>query len=121
MYSENIRARIKHHRTKQKLSQEDMADMLNMDVRSYKRIESGEKKIIDVELVFRIAESIKINPSALLSIEHINPDTIEKNDYEKNRFKDNYHQIILDKDKIISDLKEIIFLKNEIIASLSPK
>ncbi len=43
-----------------------MADKLHMDERNYKRIESGEKKTMDIDLLGRLAEVFEVDISELI-------------------------------------------------------
>ena len=55
-----VRHRIKYHRGNQGISMPEMAELLNMTERTYHRIESGEKKSIELELLYRISEVLHI-------------------------------------------------------------
>ncbi len=51
MITEAIRARIISLRKQSRLTQEDLAQKIGMDLRNYKRLEGGQKKIIDPDLL----------------------------------------------------------------------
>jgi transcriptional regulator with XRE-family HTH domain len=53
-------------RKEQKISQETLAVDCNVDVRTIQRIEKGEQNIT-MELLFSIANSLKISPEELIS------------------------------------------------------
>lgn len=95
-----------------------------MDKRNYQRIESGEKKNIDVEMVFRIAEALEVNPFELLVQEALNIEHIEHNNivgvtvYANADIAKHYQQIMAEKDKTITDLNGIIAVKDKIIDDL---
>jgi transcriptional regulator with XRE-family HTH domain len=76
-----MRTKIKTLREGKGLSQRQMAEQLHMDERNYKRIENGEKKTMDTELLFRIAELLEVDATELLVNETTN---IENNDIHDN-------------------------------------
>lgn len=57
---------IKEIRIKGKISQEDLSTLCGVDVRTIQRIEKGEQNIT-ITLLFLIADSLKIEPSELIS------------------------------------------------------
>jgi transcriptional regulator with XRE-family HTH domain len=77
-----MRTKIKTLREGKGFSQSQMAEKLHMDERNYKRIESGEKKMMDTEMLMRIAEVLDVDAAELLVNETIN---IENNDIHDNR------------------------------------
>ena len=76
-----MRTKIKTLREGKGISQSQMAEKLHMDERNYKRIENGEKKIMDVDLLGRIAEALEVDMPELLTNETVN---IENNDIHDN-------------------------------------
>jgi len=62
-----MRTRIKHLREEKGISQSQMAEKLHMDEKNYKRIESGEKKTMDIDLLDRIAEALEADVTELLA------------------------------------------------------
>jgi len=61
-----MRTKIKTLREGKGYSHSQMADKLHMDERNYKRIESGEKKIMDTDLLMRLADVLDVEPADLL-------------------------------------------------------
>ncbi|WP_264536229.1 helix-turn-helix domain-containing protein [Flavobacterium sp. N1736] len=57
---------IKELRIKEKIAQQQLAILCNVDRKTIYRIEKGEQNIT-ISLLFTIAESLKINPSILIS------------------------------------------------------
>lgn len=55
-----IRNKIRKERISQELSTQDLAELIAMNKRNYQRIENGECKILDIELVERIASALKL-------------------------------------------------------------
>jgi transcriptional regulator with XRE-family HTH domain len=72
MTASAMRTRIKTMREGKGISQSQMAEKLHMDERNYKRIENGEKKILDLELLGRIAEALETDVPELLTSEVMN-------------------------------------------------
>jgi transcriptional regulator with XRE-family HTH domain len=62
----HIRKQIREARIQKGISQKEMAEKLCMDARSYQRIEYGEKKELDVIILFRIARILNLNMLATL-------------------------------------------------------
>jgi len=77
-----IRTNIKRVREDKGYSQSQMAEKLHMDERNYKRIENGEKKIMDLDMLGRIAEVLDTDWAELVSGEVVN---IENNDVHDNQ------------------------------------
>jgi transcriptional regulator with XRE-family HTH domain len=67
-----MRTKIKTLREGKGISQSQMADKLHMDERNYKRIENGEKKIMDTDLLMRLADALDVEPAELLTNETVN-------------------------------------------------
>jgi len=67
-----IRTNIKRVREDKGYSQSQMAEKLHMDERNYKRIENGEKKIMDLDMLGRIAEALDTDWAELVSGEVVN-------------------------------------------------
>ncbi|WP_165828846.1 helix-turn-helix domain-containing protein [Flavobacterium sp. HTF] len=57
---------IKELRVKEKITQEQLSTLCNVDVRTIQRIEKG-KQNITISLLFSIADSLKIESSTLIS------------------------------------------------------
>lgn len=64
------RVNIKRQRETKRLRQQDMADRLNMSLRSYQSLESGETKL-DVERLERIAAILETSMEELLRPEGV--------------------------------------------------
>jgi transcriptional regulator with XRE-family HTH domain len=77
-----VRTRIKTLRETKGISQSQMAEKLHMDERNYKRIESGEKKNMELDLLSRIAEVLEVDVPDLLASEVVN---IFENDIHDNQ------------------------------------
>ena len=71
MLTLTVRHRIKYHRGNKGISVPEMAELLNMNERSYYRIESGEKKSIELELLYRISEVLHIPIEELIQGDQI--------------------------------------------------
>jgi len=76
-----MRTKIKTLREGKGISQSQMAEKLHMDERNYKRIESGEKKTMDIGLLNSIAEALEVDMPDLLVSESVH---IENNDIHDN-------------------------------------
>lgn len=61
MISDKVRELIKQQRTAKGISVREMAINLHMDERTYARIESGEKKIMDMDTVQHIAKYLEMD------------------------------------------------------------
>lgn len=57
---------IKELRKKEKITQEQLSRLCNVDIRTIQRIEKGEQNIT-ISLLFSIADSLKIKSSILIS------------------------------------------------------
>ncbi|KQO34738.1 hypothetical protein ASF10_03245 [Flavobacterium sp. Leaf82] len=57
---------IKQLRKKEKITQEQLSRLCNVDIRTIQRIEKGEQNIT-ISLLFSIADSLKIKSSILIS------------------------------------------------------
>lgn len=77
-----MRTKIKALREGKGISQSQMAEKLHMDERNYKRIESGEKKMMDTDMLFRIADILDVEAADLLVNETVN---IENHDIHDNQ------------------------------------
>jgi transcriptional regulator with XRE-family HTH domain len=69
MTTSATRLKIRTLREDRGYSQSQMAEKLHMDECNYKRIESGEKKTLDLELLGRIAEVLETDVPDLLATE----------------------------------------------------
>ena len=120
-----VRSKIKTMRETRGISQSQMAEKLHMDERNYKRIESGEKKTIDIDLLSRIAEVLEVDIPELLTtetyIEH-NGDNTGANSHNgdgpvneitiNNNFPADLKKVY---DDLVLELKEVIAEKNRTI------
>lgn len=61
--------RLKFFRNKFKLTQEQMAERLGVDIRYYQRIESKNPRAIKIDTIEKIAKALKIPPAKLLDSE----------------------------------------------------
>ncbi|OXA96357.1 hypothetical protein B0A66_01470 [Flavobacterium hercynium] len=57
---------IKELREKEKITQEQLSRLCNVDIRTVQRIEKG-KQNISISLLFSLADSLKIKSSVLVS------------------------------------------------------
>jgi transcriptional regulator with XRE-family HTH domain len=64
--TEQVRARMRAFRITAGYSQSQMAGMLAMDERNYKRIENGEKKLMDTDLLERYCTALQLPVDSLL-------------------------------------------------------
>lgn len=62
-----IRKRIRTAREGKDITQEEMAERLHIDLRTYTRIESGEKKGLDIVLLDQLAKELDMDISELLA------------------------------------------------------
>ncbi len=124
MNTAHLRRKIKQVREKKEITLDEMAEKLHMDKRSYQRIESGEKKNIDVQTVFQIAEALEKDPFELLAQDALNIEHIEHNNivgvtvFANADIAKQFEQIIAEKDKIIINLNSIISMKDKTIEDL---
>ncbi len=58
--------RLKDLRKKQKLTQEQMAEKLEMDLRYYQRLESAKPNAVKIDTIDKISKVLKVSPSKLL-------------------------------------------------------
>ena len=58
--------RLKQLRNRNKLTQEEMAEKLEMDLRYYQRLESAKPNAVKIDTIDKIAKALKISPSKLL-------------------------------------------------------
>ena len=119
-----MRTKIKTLREGKGISQSQMAEKLHMDERNYKRIENGEKKIMDTDLLMRLADALDVEPADLLTNETVN---IENNEINNSpvitqgdstvnvSFPDELKEAYKD---MMQLMKDLIAEKNETIALL---
>lgn len=74
-----MRTRIKRMREEKGISQSQMANLLHMDERNYKRIESGEKKAMDLDLLKRIAEVLEADAMDIINADTVQIENITEN------------------------------------------
>ena len=119
---------IRKIRTMLGFSQQYIADELGITQKHYSQIESG-KVDISLSMLLRIAELLNITPTALLGIseERIFNDINNIKDFttfsqhnavDVNEIKQLYERLLLEKDKIIQQQKEMIdnLMRTEVIA-----
>ena len=58
--------RLKDLRKKQDLTQAEMAERLEMDLRYYQRLESAKPNAVKIDTIDKISKVLKISPSKLL-------------------------------------------------------
>ena len=58
--------RLKALRKRYHLTQEQMAERLEMDVRYYQRLESNKPGAVKIDTIDKIAKALKLTPSKLL-------------------------------------------------------
>lgn len=58
--------RLKALRKRSHLTQEQMAERLEMDVRYYQRLESNKPGAVKIDTIDKIAKALKLTPSKLL-------------------------------------------------------
>ena len=58
--------RLKALRKQYHLTQERMAERINIDLRYYQRLESSKPNAIKIDTIDRIAKALKLTPSKLL-------------------------------------------------------
>ena len=115
-------------RTMLGFSQQYIADELGITQKHYSQIESG-KVDISLSMLLRIAELLNITPTALLgiseerifnNINNIKDFTTfsQHNAVDVNEIKQLYERLLLEKDKIIQQQKEMIdnLMRTEVIA-----
>ncbi|PZF73134.1 helix-turn-helix domain-containing protein [Taibaiella soli] len=57
----HIGKQIRETRKSKRISQKEMAAKLKIDIRSYRRIEAGERKTCDLNQIMRIARILEIS------------------------------------------------------------
>ena len=62
----SIARRLKALRKQYHLTQEQMAERINIDLRYYQRLESSKPNAIKIDTIDRIAKALKLTPSKLL-------------------------------------------------------
>jgi len=118
-----VRSKIKTMRETRGISQSQMAEKLQMDERNYKRIESGEKKTIDIDLLSRIAEVLEVDIPELLTTEVMNVHNGNNTEINapvgygseitiNNNFPADLKKVY---DDLVLELKEVIAEKNRTI------
>jgi transcriptional regulator with XRE-family HTH domain len=120
---------VKKIRNEKRLSQEKVAEKLNMGLRAYQRIESGETKL-DLERAQQLATVFNVSVLDLIcndntiNIENIQHNVIGFNNKEVtinqnspiNEIKKAYEIALQSKDALIAGQKlEIEFLKNQML------
>ena len=58
--------RLKDLRKKKDLTQEQMAEKLEMDLRYYQRLESAKPNAVKIDTIDKLSKVLKISPSKLL-------------------------------------------------------
>lgn len=97
--NEFIRKQIRSLREKAGLSQSEMAVQLHMDERNYKRIENGEKKTFDIDLLDKIATLLEVSISDLIN----NTESIQSSE----ELQDYYQRIIMEQRRIIESCRQV--------------
>lgn len=69
--------RIKELRTKEKLTQEQLAEMINIEERSLSKIECGEN-FVSADTLEKLAKALKVSPKDLFDFEHLKDDNLKK-------------------------------------------
>lgn len=113
--SDLIRERIKITREQKGVSPVDMAMSLHMDERNYKRIESGERKNLDIELLEKIATLLGVDFVEFISnkktviINTINKNgQINKGNRAEQSIIEHYKQVITEQERIIEAKNKLI-------------
>lgn len=117
------RNNIKKHRTSKGLRQQDMADKLSMNLKSYQQLENGITKL-DVERLNQISEILDVSIFDLLKSEGIilnqeietneniyNSDVTINNDISQSERK-LFEKMIEDKDREIAFLRDLLSKKD---------
>ena len=111
---------IKHLRIYKGLSQQKIAELLHIDLRSYTRFERGENKTIDICFLNDVSQVLDTDLSYILGFdtpttEVLPPNPIEQIDpmyeeelYGREYIIKHYINLLTHKDKIISELYELI-------------
>ena len=97
-----IRKRIKEARNNQNLTQEELADELNISVAFLSRVETG-KSHINLKRLTQIAEFLKVSPGYLLT----GSNTTSK-DYLKEDFKNILDKCSPEQQKLIYEISELV-------------
>lgn len=118
-----IHNKIKRLREQSNLTQQEMADKLNMHLKTWQKVENGVTKL-DIERLQLIADVLETTIEDLINVDdsvYIN--AIKDNEvgfnnssvtinHKSEEEKNLYERLIAEKDKIIADKdKEIAFLK----------
>ena len=97
-----IGKRIKEARNNQNLTQEELADELNISVAFLSRVETG-KSHINLKRLTQIAEFLKVSPGYLLT----GSNTTSK-DYLKEDFKNILDKCSPEQQKLIYEISELV-------------
>lgn len=91
-----VAERLKKIRNKSRLSQEKMAEILNISISAYKKIEKGENNLTIAEIRI-LKEHFKISSDFLLFGEEENPETIwnKINSYDDSKKLDVLIRLVL--------------------------
>lgn len=119
-----IHNKIKKLREQSDLTQQEMADKLNMHLKTWQKVENGITKL-DIERLKQIAEVLETTVEDLIKVEDsVYISAIKDNDvgfnnssvtinHKSEEEKNLYERLIAEKDKIIADKdKEIGFLRS---------
>uniref|UniRef100_F4C689 Helix-turn-helix domain protein n=1 Tax=Sphingobacterium sp. (strain 21) TaxID=743722 RepID=F4C689_SPHS2 len=98
---------IKSHRKAKGLSQGDMANKLNIVLKTYQNIESGITRL-DIERLKQIASLIDLNLSTVFNQ---SPETMAGRNIEKEL----YHKLLMEKETYITKLENDIKFYQEIL------
>jgi transcriptional regulator with XRE-family HTH domain len=98
-----IGRRIKNARIEQKLTQEELADKLDISVAFMSRVERGNSKI-NLKRLTQIAEILKVSPGYLLT---------GSNTASKDYLKEDFRQIL---DKCTPEQQRLIFQISELVS-----
>lgn len=98
---------IKSHRKAKGLSQSDMANKLNIVLKTYQNIESGATRL-DIERLKQIANLIDLNLGTVFNhaVESLPGESIEK---------ELYHKLLIEKETYITKLENDIKFYQEIL------
>jgi transcriptional regulator with XRE-family HTH domain len=108
--NEFIRKQIRSLREKAGFSQSEMAVQLHMDERNYKRIESGEKKTFDIDLLDKLATVLNVSIPDLITETGSTMTTEEMREHYQ-RIIAEQRQIIDSARKVQDDLYNLLFDK----------
>ncbi len=101
---------IKSHRKAKGLSQMDMANKLNIVLKTYQNIESGVTKL-DIDRLRQIAQLVDLNLSSVFIIDEKYRGTVGSFNLEKEL----YHRLINEKDVYITKLENDIKFYQEML------